>query len=100
MKFSWGSKDSLLEKARAKIYSKEHQARMKRMDFLFDLSGMSLFLFHLFLSFPGLYYQVFPAWLMVLFFWITRTGLSAIGHYHSHRKKDGITDWGDALFDI
>jgi len=23
-----------------------------------------------------------------------------MGHYHSHRKKDGIVNWGEALFDI
>jgi hypothetical protein len=70
------------------------------MDFLFDLCAAALFLFHLFISFPGMYYHVFPNWLMVIFFWMTRTGLAAVGHYHSHRKKDGIADWGDAFFDM
>ena len=26
--------------------------------------------------------------------------MAAVGHYHCHRVHDGITDWGDALFDI
>ncbi len=41
-----------------------------------------------------------PIWAFCLFFLCSRTGLAAIGHYHNHRKKDGITDWGDPLFDM
>jgi hypothetical protein len=33
-------------------------------------------------------------------FALTRTSLAAVGHYHCHRRKDGISDWGDALFDM
>jgi hypothetical protein len=36
----------------------------------------------------------------VLFFTITRTSLAAAGHYHNHRKKDGIADWADGFFDM
>lgn len=70
------------------------------MDFIFDLVGMLLLCFHLFLSFVSIPYEVLPAWLMVPLFLLTRTGMASVGHYHSHRKKDGITDWGDAIFDI
>lgn len=37
---------------------------------------------------------------MVLFFVFTRTGMASIGHYHCHRTKDGISDWGECLFDM
>lgn len=52
------------------------------------------------MAFYGVYYQVLPQWLMVIIFCITRTALAAVGHYHNHRKKDGISDWGDSLFDM
>jgi hypothetical protein len=26
--------------------------------------------------------------------------MAAVGHYHCHRGKDGVTDWGDSLFDM
>jgi Cytochrome b5-like Heme/Steroid binding domain len=100
MKFNWDDKKSFLERAKSRIYSKEHLAKVKKMDFLFDVVAACIFIFHLFLAFPAMYYDIFPAWLMVIFFWITRTALSAVGHYHSHRKKDGITDWADAFFDM
>jgi hypothetical protein len=56
--------------------------------------------FHLFLAFPALYYELLPSWLLVILFVCTRTGMAAVGHYHVHRKKDGFTDWGDPLFDM
>lgn len=37
---------------------------------------------------------------MVLCFFFTRTAMAGVGHYHSHRRKDGFTDWGEALFDM
>jgi len=70
------------------------------MDFLFDLVGVITLLTHIFMAFPGIYYEVMPAWAFVLFFWASRTAMAGVGHYHSHRKKDGITDWGDCLFDM
>ena len=70
------------------------------MDFLFDFIGILLFITHMFLSFYGVVYEILPPWLLVPIFLCTRTGMAAVGHYHSHRKKDGITDWGDAIFDI
>ena len=70
------------------------------MDFLFDLIGASILILHILMAFPGVYYHVLPNVLMVFFFFLSRTSMAAIGHYHSHRKKDGITDWGDCLFDM
>lgn len=70
------------------------------MDSLFDMCGFAVFIFHLFLSFYAITNELFPAWLTVFFFFFTRTALASVGHYHSHRRKDGITDWGDALFDL
>lgn len=52
------------------------------------------------MQFAGLYYQLLPAWAFVFLFAITRTSMAAVGHYHVHRRKDGITDWGDPLFDM
>lgn len=26
--------------------------------------------------------------------------MASMGHYHSHRKKDGFADWADGLFDM
>jgi hypothetical protein len=52
------------------------------------------------MSFYGIYYEILPAWAFVILFTMTRTGLAAAGHYHNHRKKDGISDWADGFFDM
>ena len=74
--------------------------KIKLADFLFDLVGFSVLVAHIYLSFWGIYYRVLPDWFLVIFFMCSRTALAAVGHYHCHRKCDGITDWGDALFDM
>jgi hypothetical protein len=59
-----------------------------------------ILLFHIFMAFVGLYYELLPAWAMVILFIATRTSLAGIGHYHCHRRKDGWADWGYVLFDM
>lgn len=66
---------------------------------MFDITGALILTFHLFMSFAGVYYELLPAWLLVIIFTCTRTGMAGMGHYHNHRKKDGIVDWADAFFD-
>jgi hypothetical protein len=100
MVFDWAKPDSILEKVKKEILEKTMAAKIKRADFLFDLTGLILLMTHIFMAFYGIYYEVLPFWAMVIFFYASRTGLAAVGHYHNHRKKDGITDWGDALFDM
>jgi hypothetical protein len=73
---------------------------VKKADLWFDVTGALILIFHLLLAFPGVYYQVLPIWAFIPLFYITRTSLAAIGHYHDHRRKNGITDWGNALFDM
>lgn len=74
--------------------------KIKRADFLFDLCAALIFIFHVWLSFYGIYYEIVPLPVFAVLFTITRTSLAAVGHYHCHRRKDGIVDWGDALFDM
>ena len=76
------------------------QQHIKNADFWFDFAGACIFLSHLLVYFVGLYFNILPAWTFVVFFTLTRTSLAAIGHYHCHRRKDGITNWGDSLFDM
>lgn len=76
------------------------QGKIKSADFLFDVTGLAILLVHCFMSFYGVANDILPFWAMVFFFVCSRTGLAAVGHYHDHRKKDGITDWGDSLFDM
>jgi hypothetical protein len=54
----------------------------------------------MFLSFYGIYYEIFSIPTFAVLFTMTRTSLAAVGHYHCHRRKDGVKDWGDALFDM
>jgi hypothetical protein len=100
MQFTWEKPDSILEKTKRFLGTKEMQAKLKRADLMFDISGTLLLALHIFMQFYGVYYEILPIWAFVLFFLCSRTGLAAVGHYHDHRKKDGITDWGDALFDM
>jgi hypothetical protein len=74
--------------------------KIKMADLLFDLTGAAILLFHIFLSFYGVYYEIFSPLTLAIIFCFTRTTISSIGHYHCHRAKNGISDWGDALFDF
>lgn len=74
--------------------------KIKFADLAFDIVGAIIFLAHIFMSFYGMYYDLLPAPLMVLFFVCTRSAMGSIGHYHTHRAKNGYTDWGEALFDM
>jgi len=76
------------------------QAKIKRADLLFDIVGVLIFAIHAFMQFYGVYYEIMPIWAFVIFFLCSRTALAGVGHYHNNRKKDGITDWGDAFFDM
>eukprot|EP00811_Abedinium_folium_P005988 NODE_1550_length_2440_cov_10.504972.p1 GENE.NODE_1550_length_2440_cov_10.504972~~NODE_1550_length_2440_cov_10.504972.p1 ORF type:complete len:639 (+),score=187.30 NODE_1550_length_2440_cov_10.504972:39-1919(+) len=74
--------------------------RIKRADLAFDVAGAAIFALHLFLMFPALRLRLLPSWLLVVLLTATRTSLSAVGHYHTHRAKNDILDWGDAFFDM
>ena len=76
------------------------KAKIKAADRNFDIVAASIFIFHIFMAFYGVYYELLPTWAFAILFTITRTSLAGVGHYHCHRRKDGITDWGDALFDM
>jgi hypothetical protein len=69
-------------------------------DSAFDLVGVIILCAHLFMMFFGATAQIFPQWFLVVFFCFTRISLAGVGHYHSHRKKDGVSNWGEALFDM
>ena len=67
---------------------------------MFDLVAFLILLLHTFMSFYGVCHELLPCWAFVLFFICSRTSLAGLGHYHNHRRKDGIADWGDAFFDM
>jgi hypothetical protein len=98
--FDWSKKNTILDQVRKILTTKEWQQKIKRMDFLFDVATFFILCFHLFLTFYGIYYEILPAWVFVILFTMTRTGLAAAGHYHNHRKKDGFADWADGFFDM
>jgi hypothetical protein len=100
MQFTWEKPESIHEKVKKYLSTKEMQAKIKRADLLFDIVGVLIFAVHAFMQFYGVYYEIMPIWAFVFFFLCSRTALAGVGHYHNHRKKDGITDWGDALFDM
>merc|ERR1719424_2641597 len=74
--------------------------RVRRADFWFDVVGAVLFTLHVLISFPVLAYGMLPCWLWVFLQIVLRQAVAGLGHYHCHRTKNGIRDWGDALFDL
>jgi hypothetical protein len=100
LRFDWNKKDSFLDKVKAKINTEEQVKRRKQCTDLFDLIALVLLFIHMLMTFVGIYYEVLPIWAFTIFFVMTRTSMAAVGHYHCHRKKDGIVDWGDSLFDM
>lgn len=98
--FDWKKKDTIFFRALELLGTKEMQAKIERADYHFDVVSKIIFALHLFMAFVGVYYQLLPFWAFVIFFAASRTSLAGIGHYHVHRRKDGINDWGDPLFDM
>jgi len=91
-----------MERLRKHLLQPDMKKKLKQADRLFDMVTFTLFLIHLYLCFPYLYYQSFwmPSWLLVFVMAVLRTSMAAAGHYHCHRAKDGFRDWADPLFDI
>jgi len=52
------------------------------------------------MSLVGIASDFLPSWFIVVSLVCLRTSLAAVGHYHCHRVNNGISDWGEALFDI
>lgn len=99
MRFDWNL-DSLYKKTLKNLDTPEWKAKLKRADILFDITAFILFLFHVFLSYYCVFYNLLPFWVLVFLQVCTRTSMGAVGHYHVHRAKNGIKDWGDFLFDM
>jgi len=95
-----GKKDTFFDKVKEKLETANINRKIELVDYIFDIVAASILFLHILMMFVGVYYNLFPTWFFVLFFLITRTSLAAVGHYHCHRKKNGIADWGDALFDM
>lgn len=66
---------------------------------MFDVTAACIYIFHLFLQFYCVYYDLLPTWAFVILFLCTRTAQAGIGHYHLHRAKTGKKDWADYMFD-
>jgi hypothetical protein len=100
IEFNWEKPDSFLDLTLKKINTKEMRKKIKFADRMFDLTAISLFVFHTFMAFYGVYHELLSIAAFAVLFTVTRTSLAAVGHYHCHRRKDGVKDWGDALFDM
>jgi hypothetical protein len=101
LSFAWDRMPrDFLGSVKEKLVGDAMHKKLARADFLFDCVGAALLAFHVLMMFVGVYYAILPVWAFVLLFVVTRTSLAAVGHYHCHRKKDGVADWGDGLFDM
>jgi hypothetical protein len=98
--FDWSKENTMLDQVKKALFTKEMKDKIKRADLMFDITTALVLIAHLFMAFPGIYYQILPPWAFVIFFAMSRTSLAAAGHYHNHRKKDGVTDWADGFFDM
>lgn len=58
--FDFGIKDSILNKTRKILATKEMRARVKKADFLYDCVAFATLAFHLFMSFYGVYHELLP----------------------------------------
>eukprot|EP00450_Noctiluca_scintillans_P001900 CAMPEP_0194492814 /NCGR_PEP_ID=MMETSP0253-20130528/11233_1 /TAXON_ID=2966 /ORGANISM="Noctiluca scintillans" /LENGTH=464 /DNA_ID=CAMNT_0039333727 /DNA_START=38 /DNA_END=1432 /DNA_ORIENTATION=- len=96
--YDWNK--GFLKSVQKKINDPAMQQKIRRADKLFDMTALSILVFHLVVAFPVIYFGLLPWWLLVFVQVITRTALAGVGHYHCHRGKNGIVDWGDCLFDM
>jgi hypothetical protein len=96
--YDWDKK--FMKVLRTKLRKPEMQRKIKRADFAFDVVAAGIIMLHYFICFPAMYFDLLPSWVLVLGQVLIRTALAAVGHYHCHRRKDGIHDWADCFFDI
>jgi len=98
--YKWGGGERTLQRAlEEKLAKPEMVKRIHEADQWWDYVSVALLAVHLFLSFPALCLGWLPAWVLVLALAVTRTSLAAVGHYHTHRAKDGHADCLEATFD-
>jgi len=90
----------MFEEIKENLKKNKMKPKIKQANMWFDIVAFLILCSHLFMSFYGVYYRILPDPLLVVFFVLSRTSLAGVGHYHCHRKSDGIDDWGDCLFDI
>ena len=100
LRYNWDDPKGFLKVLQSPMRTPKMQAKLKRADFLFDLVAALILIAHVLMMFVGVPNAILPLWGFVLFFTLSRTALAAVGHYHCHRKKNGISDWGDSLFDM
>jgi len=99
VEYKWEEND-FLSAVKKRMNTKEWKQRLKNADWWFDFTTFCILMVHIFFQFVGVYYDLLPLPVAIVFFAITRTSLSGAGHYHCHRKKDNITNWADTLFDM
>jgi len=92
--------EGILAKVQKKLSEPVMRKKIRQMDYLFDAVAAGIFMFHLFLCFPVVYYGWIHPVLLIPLMACVRTSLAGAGHYHCHRAKTGWWDWADMLFDI
>lgn len=97
--FKW-KEDDLLSTLKKSLNTPHYRSKIWWANFWFDVCAVTIFLTHVFMSFAGMYYKLMPDWALVCFFVFTRTAMCGVGHYHCHRKKNGVDDWADCFLDM
>eukprot|EP00811_Abedinium_folium_P008571 NODE_1791_length_2372_cov_16.928731.p1 GENE.NODE_1791_length_2372_cov_16.928731~~NODE_1791_length_2372_cov_16.928731.p1 ORF type:complete len:668 (+),score=117.57 NODE_1791_length_2372_cov_16.928731:75-2078(+) len=99
--YDWNDPAHLVPTLRRRISQDSKLAkRMKRANALFDVISFIFLAVHVLLIFPVAGYRLVSSIIVVPLLVCTRVALSACGHYHCHRSKNGLTDWGECLFDM
>ncbi len=100
-KFNFNSPDQLLDRIKKRLKEPEMQAKVERMDALFDAIAIGLFGLYVFTQWLRLSHaEYLPIYLFVPLMAILRTSLAGAGHYLIHRPQVGWTKVFAHVFDF
>lgn len=100
-RYDFRNPEQLLNKIKARVYSPEFKQKVARMDFLFNVISICLFLIYFVVQ--GLYLearQYMPIYLFVPLIAMLRIALAGVGHYLIHRPQVGLNKVFANIFDI
>jgi hypothetical protein len=100
-KFNFNRPDQLLDRIRTRLKEPEMQAKVDRMDRLFDAVSVAIFTIYIFTQWLRLtHVEYMPIYLFVPLMAILRISLSGVGHYLIHRPQVGWTKIFAHIFDF
>jgi hypothetical protein len=100
-RYDFRNKEQLLFKIKDRVYEKEFQRKVARMDSLFNIASIVILVMYFAVQWLYLdFRQYMPIYPFVLLMSMLRISLAGVGHYLIHRPQVGINKAIANVFDI